>query len=251
MFAPRLEVRFWERAQLTADTSAVSLGTINTGDFGIRGQYEYGGAVSLRLGNPDTGSGQVGYNPSTGIGSFTVAGGSGDSATGLRQSLTVTTAGEVSLQSGIGVRSGLGENGVLRIGTSVGYAAATSTFRYSITVGGELLPTPTDLEASVPLAESRARDVVADTGSLAPDVTAIRGFADRHTTARPVDPANPGGATATDFGALGAAGGQLGRLSSVPRDHTTVRGALDFSVGPAASGQTDVRVQLRLQVFAW
>ena len=250
LFSPKLEVRFWQRVQLTADTSAASLSTINTGDLRIRAQYEYGGDLSLRLGNPDTGSGSVGYNPSTGVGTFNISGGSGDSATGFRQSFTATTAGDVSLQYNFGVRSSLGEEGVLRIGTGVGYSAATSTFRASITLGGALLPTPQDLATSVPLAESRARDVIADTGSLAPSIDAVSGFVDRHTTARPVDPANPGGATATDFGALGAAGRQLSRLPSVPRT-TTVRGALDFSVAPTATGATDFRIGVRAQVYAW
>jgi RHS repeat-associated protein len=250
-FSPRLEVRFWQRVQLTADTSAASLSTINTGDFRIRAQYAYGGDLSLRLGNPDTGSGSVGYNPSTGVGTFNVSGGSGDSATGFRQSFTATTTGDVSLQYGFGVRSSLGENGVLRVGSSVGYSAASSTFRFSLNVGGELLPTPQDLATSVPLAESRARDVIGDTGSLAPDVAAIRGFVDRHTAARPVDPASPGGATATDFGALGAAGGQLGRLTGVPA-HTTVRGALQFSVSPSAvTGTPDFRIMIRAQLLNW
>jgi RHS repeat-associated protein len=249
LFSPRLEVRFWQRAQLTADTSAVSLSTINTGDFRARLQYEYGSDISLRLGNPDTGSGSFGYNPSTGVGSFNVSGGSGDSATGLRTSFTATTTGDLSLRYSFGVRSSLGESGVLRVTTTTAFNASTGAFRFNVGLGGELLPTPEELGASVPLAESRARDIIADTGSISPSIDSISGFVDRHTTARPINPANPAGGTATDFGALGTAGGQLGRLTSVPT-HPSVRGALQFSITPSAiTGTPDFRIMLRAQLI--
>lgn len=251
LFSPRLDVSFWQRAQLRVDTSAVSLSTINTGDFNARLQYAYGGDLSLRLGNPDTGAGSVAVNPENGLVTFNVLGGTGDSATGLRSSASVTTEGDISLTQSIGFRSTLTGGDSLRVSTSIGGNAATGAFNFSIGFGGSMLPTVTDLSTSVPLAESRARDVLADTGSLAPSVDAVRLFVDRHTADRPVDPANPSAGSVSDFTALGNAGRQLGSLAGVS-DRFSMRGAFQLSVNPStATGRTDVRLMLNFQMYNW
>ena len=240
----RLDVRFAERVRLRVETSGAELSTINTGDLNLRLRYDYGADLSFRIGNPDVGSGSVGYNPSTGVGSATFTGGSGDSATGYRSAFSVGTDGNVSLTSSIGFRTTLGGSESLRLGQSFGFNAQTRGLSFGLTLGGPLAPTATDLSTSVPLAESSARSVTGDIGSLN---HGIGGFIDRHNS---VPPGSPAG-TVSDFSALGTAGKQLGQVAGIPHS-PSVRAGLQLSITPVpTTGQTNFTVSGGLQGYFW
>lgn len=240
----RLDVRFAERVRLRVETSGAEVSTINTGDLQLRLRYDYGADLSFRIGNPDVGSASIAYNPSTGVGSATIAGGSGDSATGFRTRFTVGTDSNISLTSSIGFRSPLGPDNSLRLEQSFGFTAATGAFRFGLTLGPSLTPTASDLSTSVPRAEASARAVTSDLGSVDRD---LGGFISRHNT---VPPGSPAG-TVSDFSALGTAGKQLGQVAGIPH-RTTVRAGLQFSIAPVpATGQTNFTLTGGVQGYFW
>ncbi len=243
----RLDVRFWELLRLRIELSGAELSTINTGDLHLRLRYAYGSDISFRLGDPNIGSASIGYNPSSQVGSMTIAGGTGDSPTDFRSSFTVNTEGNASLSSSFGFRTTLGGGQTMRFSQAFGYNAITGTFSLGLTLGAPLVATPTELSESIPRAESAARSVTGSIPDLELSPDGVSQFIDRHNT---VPDGSPPG-TVSDFSALGTAGGQMGRLFGVPRT-PSIRAGLQLGITPSpAAGTPAFTITGGIQGFFW
>ncbi|MBP1692558.1 MAG: repeat-associated core domain protein [Chloroflexi bacterium] len=223
---PRLQIDY-RAFRFSADTSDVRL-RLGVGSGGsITAGYHYGGEISLSSAGP-TGSGTVGVDPSSGVGSFTVR---GNVDGGLRVSSSINTQGAFTY--GL---SGPGWN------FSTGYAPAQNRFSLGFTYGPALPPYGSDVSAAVNRGYTALGNVAGGVPGVLNDLRTTPDFVSAHKD---------------DFSAIGGAVSSVRAATTTPRPTANgtpqIGASLNISAAPVSvqNGQPTggVLIQARVGVF--
>jgi RHS repeat-associated protein len=245
-------VDFAHRFQLSGrvDTSGIHaealLRTSPSTDLTLRADSSFGDPLHPRLtlsSGGAAGRGSVVYDTANDQFTFRVQGGSLGTP-GLQGDASVSTSGAFSLSTQ--ARIGLPLIDPVRF--SLGGNFSTGALSVGVGFGGPLLPDLTQVQPGVQSGGEALTATAADALTIisregpAPSIATIQGFVARHN-------APPAGSTGpSDFARIGTAAEAVQGVARPPQG-APLRGSLDFGINPShPSGQTDVRLMLRLQI---